>query len=102
MRILAAALVALASLTFVSLTAEPAAAVGICADESGHNGNPDLYNNMRDPYSDCDGIVCYGYSGNGYWQTCIPPPVQCPPDVNCQVQPLPPIVTEVCDQVDCW
>ena len=78
MRFLAAALVGLAALSFVSLTAEPAQAVGICADESGHNNNADLYNNMGpQPTADCDGVVCYGYSGNGNWNTCVPPTIYC-------------------------
>jgi hypothetical protein len=94
MRLLAAALVALAALSFVSLTAPPASAAGVCVDESGHNGNPDLYNNMHDPSADCDGAVCYGYSGNGQWQTCVPPTIYCMESlVPCQ----PPIVVEPCE-----
>ena len=77
MRFLALALVAVASLTFVSLTAEPAQAVGICADESGRNQNEDLYNNMGwSSRTDCDGIVCYAYTG-GDWVTCVPPTIYC-------------------------
>ena len=88
MRLLAAAVVALAGLSFVSLTAEPAQAVGICADESGNNRNSDLYNNMGwSDRTDCDGIVCYGYGQYG-WTTCVPPTVHCT-----FVCPPPPIVT---------
>lgn len=77
MRFLTLALVGLASLSFVSLTAEPAQAVGICADESGNNNNADLYNNMGwRSATDCDGIVCYGYGQYG-WDTCVPPTIYC-------------------------
>jgi hypothetical protein len=95
MRPLAVALAALASLSFVSLTAEPAQAVGLCVDESGHNGDPDLYNNMGpQPTADCDGIACYGYGGNGYWQTCVPPTVYCTESVlPCR----PPVAIEPCE-----
>ena len=80
MRFLAYALVAVAALSFVSLTAEPAQAVGICADESGNNNNADLYNNMGWRSStDCDGIVCYGYGQYG-WDTCVPPTIYCVTD----------------------
>lgn len=94
MRLLASALVAAASLSFVSLVAEPAQAVGICADESGDNGNPDLYNNMGwNDWSDCDGMVCYAYTG-GSWQTCVPPTIYCATSiVPCQ----PPIAIEPCE-----
>ncbi|MEA3136821.1 MAG: hypothetical protein QOJ26_1350 [Thermoplasmata archaeon] len=86
MRILTLAFAAAIALSFLTITAEPAKAVGLCADESGHNGNPDLYNNMGpQPQADCDGIFCYGYSGNGNWNTCIPPPIYCS-----QYAPCPP------------
>lgn len=93
MRLLAAALVALASLSFVSLTAEPAQAVGICADTSGNNGDPDLYNNMGwHDWNDCEGVVCYAYTG-GSWQTCVPPTIYCTTAVPCR----PPI--EIADPI---
>ena len=82
MRPLTLALPALLALSFVTLAAEPAQAVGICVDESGRNYNPDLYNNMGpQPTADCDGIACYGYSGNGQWQTCVPPTIYCTTDL---------------------
>lgn len=71
MRILTLAFAAAFALSFLTVTAEPAEAAGLCADESGHNSNPDLYNNMGGPNSDCDGVFCYGYSGNGNWNTCV-------------------------------
>jgi hypothetical protein len=77
MRILTLAFAAAIALSFVTVTAEPAQAVGLCADESGRNYNPDLYNNMGGPGSDCDGMFCYGYSGNGNWNTCVPPTIYC-------------------------
>ena len=85
MRILTLAFAAAIALSFVTLTAEPAQAVGLCVDESGRNQNPDLYNNMGpQPTADCDGVLCYGYSGNGNWNTCVPP------TVVCTVGPCPP------------
>ena len=90
MRILTLAFAAAFALSFLTITAEPAKAVGLCADESGHNSNPDLYNNMGGPNSDCDGVFCYGYSGNGNWNTCVPPTIYCSTIAPC---PPPPIVT---------
>jgi hypothetical protein len=95
MRLLTLAFAGLVALSFASLTARPAEAVGICVDaRGGHNGSPDLYNNMGpQPTADCDGVACYGYSGNGLWQTCVPPTIYCTESlVPCQ-----PPIAQPCD-----
>jgi hypothetical protein len=77
MRPLTLAVPGLLALSLLTVVAEPAQAVGLCADESGHNGNRDLYNNMGPhPEADCEGVFCMGYSG-GSWGTCVPLDVQC-------------------------
>lgn len=93
MRPLTLALPGLLALSLLTVVAEPAQAVGICAAESGHNGDPDLYNNMGpQPMADCDGVVCVGYSG-GAWSTCVPPTLYC---TTSAVPCSPPIVLEPC------
>jgi hypothetical protein len=75
MRFLALALAGLAVLSFVSLTAEPVQAVGLCAYD-------DVYNNMGGPGSECEGALCMGYNSQTGWQTCVP--------------------DELCDVYNCW
>jgi hypothetical protein len=71
MRILAVTLTALAALSFVSLTAEPADAMAVCVYD-------DVYNTA--PWDSCDAVVCTGWNQDG-WQTCYPEigPCTCPP-----------------------
>jgi hypothetical protein len=84
MRILPLAFAAVFALSFVTVQAEPAQAVGLCT----YN---DTTNNMGGPGSECEGVFCMGYS-NGDWQTCVPPH---PCDVySCPPPPIDPIVTE--------
>lgn len=55
------------------------------------------------PTADCDGVVCMGYSGNGHWQTCVPPTIYClesivpcgPPVV------IDPIIADPCERLMC-
>jgi hypothetical protein len=83
MRILTLALAAASVLSFLTVQAEPAEAVGLCA----YN---DVYNNMGGPGSECEGVFCMGYSG-GDWRTCVPPH---PCEVySCPPPPIDPIVT---------
>lgn len=71
MRILAISLTALAALSFVGLTAEPAEAMAVCVVG-------DVYNTA--PHDSCDGVVCTGHNQSG-WQTCYVEigPCTCPP-----------------------
>jgi hypothetical protein len=66
MRILTLAFAAALALSFVTVTAEPASALGgpaLCV--------LDVYNNQAgQPSSGCDGVVCEGFS-NDDWETCV-------------------------------
>jgi len=66
MRILTLSLAAAVALSFLTVNAEPAQAVGLCAYD-------DIYNNMGGPGSECQGVVCMGYNSQTGWQTCVPP-----------------------------
>jgi hypothetical protein len=75
MRILTLAFAAAFALSFLTVQAEPAKAVGLCAYD-------DVYNNMGGPGSECEGALCLGYNSQTGWQSCVP--------------------DDLCDVYNCW
>lgn len=65
MRILTLAFAAAFALSFLTIHAEPAQAVGLCTYD-------DTTNNMGGPGSECEGAFCMGYNSQTGWQTCVP------------------------------